>query len=113
MMYHLSNHIHSRAERRQHEETYGRILLRSHRQSRHWTIFLRSQSRVLEGDILRIEEEFCPVHDTAGHEVRLHVDKTTRLEGGACKVGAKIEVSTTETDHVRYLYHIAQLQPTL
>lgn len=111
MMYHLSNHIHSRAERRQHEETYGRILLRSHRQSRHWTIFLRSHSRVLEGDILRIEEEFCPVHDTAGHEVRLHVDKSTRLEGGTFKVGDKVEAYTTENGHARYLYHISHLQP--
>ena len=40
-------------------------------------------SKLVEGDILKIEGEFYTVHDKAGHEVRLHVNKTTHLEGGA------------------------------
>jgi len=35
----------------------------------------------IEGDLLKIEGEFYTVHDTAGHEVRMHVDKTTKLDG--------------------------------
>ena len=46
-------------------------------------------SKIVEGDVLKIEGEFYTVHDTAGHEVRLHVDKTTQLEGAAFKVDRK------------------------
>lgn len=69
-------------------------------------------SKIVEGDVLKIEGEFYTVHDTAGHDVRLHIDKTTHVEGGEFKVGDKIEAYTTEKGHVRYLYHIAQMQPT-
>ena len=34
-------------------------------------------SKIIEGSVLKIEGEFYTVHDTAGHEVRLHVDKST------------------------------------
>jgi ribosome-associated protein YbcJ (S4-like RNA binding protein) len=68
-------------------------------------------SKIVEGDVLKIEGEFYTVHDTAGHEVRLHVDKKTHLEGAPFKVGDKVEAYATDKGHVRYLYHITQLQP--
>jgi hypothetical protein len=37
--------------------------------------------QVVSGDLLKIEGEVYTVHEMAGHEVRLHVDKTTKLEG--------------------------------
>ena len=68
-------------------------------------------SKIVEGDVLKIEGEFYTVHDTAGHEVRLHVDKTTQLEGAAFKVGDKVEAYVTDKGHARSLYHIKHLEP--
>src|SRR5574342_410887 len=65
-----------------------------------------SGSKIVEGDILKIEGEYYTVHDIAGHEVRLHVNKTTRLEG-TFKVGDKVEVYATDKGHARAIYHIA------
>lgn len=67
-------------------------------------------SKIIEGDILKIEGEYYTVHDTSGHEVPLHVDKTTHLEG-AFKAGDKVEAYVTGTGHVRFLYHIIHMQP--
>jgi len=67
-------------------------------------------SKLAEGDLLKIEGEFYTVHDTVGHEVRLHVDKTTHLEG-AFKAGDKVEAYVTGTGHVRSMYHIKQIEP--
>jgi hypothetical protein len=50
------------------------------------------------------------VHDTAGHEVRLHVDKTTKLEGGPFKTGDKLEVEATEKNHA---VSVRQIQPKM
>jgi len=69
-----------------------------------------SGSKIVEGDVLKIEGEFYTVHDTAGHEVRLHVDKATHLEG-TFKVGDKVEAYVTGNGHARSMYHIKQLQP--
>ena len=55
-------------------------------------------SQTVKGDVLKIEGEFYTVHDTAGHEVRLHVDKTTKLTG-AFKTGDKVEVHVTDKGH--------------
>ena len=63
------------------------------------------------GDLLKIEGEFYTVHDKSGHEVRLHVDKTTHLEGGTFKVGDKVEAYVTDKGHARSLYHIKHLEP--
>lgn len=68
-------------------------------------------SKVVEGDILKLDGEFYTVHDMAAHEVRLHVNKTTHLEGDAFKVGDKVEAYATDKGHVRYLYHLAQMTP--
>ena len=68
-------------------------------------------SKLIEGDVLNINGEYYTVHDKAGHEVRLHVDKTTHLEGGEFKVGDKVEAYVTDQGHARYMYHIKHLQP--
>ena len=61
------------------------------------------------GDLLKIEGEFYTVHDQSGHEVRLHVDKTTKLEGGPFKTGDKLEVEATDKNHAVSIRHV---QPT-
>lgn len=58
----------------------------------------------IKGDLLKIEGEFYVVHDTAGHEVRLHVDKTTKLDGNF-KTGDKVEAEVTEKSHALSLKH--------
>ena len=68
-------------------------------------------SKLIEGDVLKIEGEYYTVHDTAGHEVRLHVDKTTHLEGGEFKAGDKVEAHVTDKGHARSIYHIKHVQP--
>lgn len=55
-------------------------------------------SQTIQGDLLKIEGEFYVVKDATGQEVRLHVDKTTKLEG-ALKAGDKIEAQATAKGH--------------
>ena len=38
-------------------------------------------TQTVKGDLLKIDGEFYVVKDTAGKEVRLHVDKTSQLDG--------------------------------
>lgn len=67
-------------------------------------------SKIVEGDILKIDGEHYTVHDVAGHEVRLHVNKTTHMEG-TFRVGDKVEAYVTDKGHARTLYHVSQMQP--
>lgn len=69
-------------------------------------------SKIVEGDVLKTEQEYYIVRDRSGHDVRLHVDKTTYLDGGDFRVGDSLEAYVTDTGHARYIYHIGQLQPT-
>ena len=62
-------------------------------------------SQTVKGDLLKIEGDFYVVKDMAGKEVRLHVDKTTKLEG-AIKVGDKVEAQATEKDHALSIKHV-------
>lgn len=55
-------------------------------------------SKTIQGDLLKIEGEFYVVKDAAGQEVRLHVDKTTKLEG-MLKAGNKIQAQATDKGH--------------
>ena len=55
-------------------------------------------SQAITGDLLKIEGEFYVVKDATGKEVRLHVDKSTKLEGPV-KSGDRIEVQATEKGH--------------
>ena len=58
------------------------------------------------GDLLKIEGDFYVVTDRRelGKEIRLHVDRTTKLEG-TFKVGDKVEAKATETDHALWIKH--------
>jgi ribosomal protein S1 len=62
-------------------------------------------SKMIKGDLLKIEGEFYTVHDTAGHEVRVHVDKTTKLDS-AVKTGDKVEVQVTDKGHAQSVKHV-------
>jgi hypothetical protein len=55
-------------------------------------------SKTVQGEVLRIEGEFYVVKEASGKEVRLHVNKDTRLDG-APKAGDKIEAQTTADGH--------------
>jgi hypothetical protein len=63
-------------------------------------------SKTVNGDLLKIEGEFYTVHDKSGHEVRLHIDKSTKLEGDAFKTGDKVEVEATDKDHALSIKHV-------
>jgi translation elongation factor P/translation initiation factor 5A len=55
-------------------------------------------TQTVKGDVLKIDGEFYVVKDMTGNEVRLHVDKTTKLEGSV-KAGDKVEAKVTEKGH--------------
>jgi hypothetical protein len=60
--------------------------------------------QAVKGDLLKIEGEFYTVHDTAGHEVRLHIDKTTKLDG-SFKTGDTVEAQVTDKSHALSMNH--------
>ncbi|OGW48028.1 MAG: hypothetical protein A2V62_08580 [Nitrospirae bacterium RBG_19FT_COMBO_58_9] len=62
-------------------------------------------SQTVSGDLLKIDGEFYVVKDMAGKEPRLHVDKTTKLDG-AIKVGDKVDVQATEKNHAVSIRHV-------
>ena len=45
------------------------------------------------------------VKEMSGKEIRLHVDKTTALDG-AIKVGDKVEAQATEKNHAASIKHV-------
>jgi hypothetical protein len=55
-------------------------------------------SQSIKGDLLKIEGEFYVVKEMSGKEVRLHVDKTSKLEG-TFKAGDKIEAQASDKGH--------------
>ena len=62
-------------------------------------------TQTVKGDLLKIDGEYYVVKDTAGKEVRLHVDKTSQLDG-TFKAGAKIEAQATEKNHAGSIKHV-------
>ena len=60
--------------------------------------------QTVQGDVLKMDGESYVVKDTAGKEMRLHVDKTTALEG-AFKAGDNIEAQVTEKGHAVSIKH--------
>ncbi len=66
---------------------------------------MAAPSQTVNGDVLKIEGEFYTVHDMAGHEVRVHVDKTTQLEG-TFKAGDKVEAQVTDKGHALSMRHV-------
>jgi uncharacterized protein YdeI (BOF family) len=66
-------------------------------------------TQTVKGDLLKIDGEFYVVKDTAGKEIRLHVDKTSQLDG-TFKAGDKIEAQATDKGHAS---SIKQAQPKM
>ena len=62
-------------------------------------------TQTIKGDLLKIDGEFYVVKDMAGKEIRLHVDKTTAVDG-AIKVGDKVEAQATEKNHAASIRHV-------
>jgi hypothetical protein len=62
-------------------------------------------TQTVNGDLLKIDGEFYVVKDMAGKEIRLHVDKTTAVDG-AIKVGDKVEAQATEKNHAASIKHV-------
>ena len=62
-------------------------------------------TQTVNGDLLKIDGEFYVVKDTSGKDVRLHVDKTTKLDGAAFKAGDKVEVQATDKNHAVSIKH--------
>lgn len=54
--------------------------------------------KAITGDLLRIDGEFYVVKEASGKEVRLHVDKTSKLEG-TFKAGDKVEAHASPQGH--------------
>jgi hypothetical protein len=62
-------------------------------------------TQTVKGDLLKIDGEFYVVTDMTGKEIRLHVDKTTTLDG-AIKIGDKVEAQATEKNHAVSVRHV-------
>jgi hypothetical protein len=62
-------------------------------------------TQTVNGDLLKIDGEFYVVKDMAGKEIRLHVDKTTVMEG-VIKTGDKVEAQATEKNHAASIRHV-------
>ena len=73
-----------------------------------WTyaadVMAAPESKTITGDLLKIDGEFYVVKDSAGKEVRLHVDKTSKLDG-AFKAGDKVEAQATDKGHALSVKH--------
>jgi hypothetical protein len=62
-------------------------------------------TQTVNGDLLKIEGEFYVVKDILGKETRLHVDKTTTMDG-SINVGEKVEAQATEKNHALSIRHV-------
>ncbi len=61
----------------------------------------------VKGDLLKMEGEFYTIHDTSGHEVRVHIDKTTKLDASLpFIVGDKVEAQVTAQGHALSIKHV-------
>ena len=54
--------------------------------------------QMVRGDVLDVEGEHYVIKDISGHEIRLHVNKDTHMEG-RIKVGDRIEARTNSEGH--------------
>ena len=62
-------------------------------------------SQTATGDLLKVDGEFYVVKEMSGNEIRLHVDKTSTLEG-SINVGEKVEAQATEKNHAVSIRHL-------
>lgn len=73
-----------------------------------WTyaadVMAAPDSQTIKGDVQKIDGEFYVVKDSSGKEVRLHVDKTSKLEG-TFKAGDKVEAQATDKGHTLSMKH--------
>lgn len=60
--------------------------------------------QTIKGDVQKIDGEYYVVKDSTGKETRLHVDKTSKLDG-TFKAGDKIEAQATDKDHALSIKH--------
>jgi uncharacterized protein YdeI (BOF family) len=58
----------------------------------------QQSASTVKGELLKIQGEFYTVKDQSGSELRLHVNKETKMES-AVAVGDKIEAERTPSDH--------------
>jgi uncharacterized protein YdeI (BOF family) len=58
----------------------------------------QTTASVVKGELLKIQGEFYTVKDSSGKEVRLHVNKETKMDNPV-NVGDKIEAERTASDH--------------
>lgn len=58
----------------------------------------------IKGDLLKIEGEYYTVQNMAGHDMRVHVDKTTKLDG-TMKTGDNVEIQVTDKGHAFSIKH--------
>jgi uncharacterized protein YdeI (BOF family) len=58
----------------------------------------QTTASVVKGELLKIQGEFYTVKDSSGKEVRLHVNKETKMDSPV-NVGDKIEAERTASDH--------------
>ncbi|THI86083.1 MAG: hypothetical protein CAF41_009220 [Nitrospira sp. CG24A] len=66
-------------------------------------------SQTVKGDLLKIDGEFYVLKEMSGKEIRLHVDKTSTLEG-SINVGEKVEAQATEKNHAVSIRHLQPKQ---
>lgn len=62
-------------------------------------------TQTVNGDLLKIDGEFYVVKEMSGKEIRLHVDKTTTLDG-SINVGEKVEAQATDKNHALSIRHV-------
>jgi hypothetical protein len=62
----------------------------------------QTEPKVVHGSVLTIEGEFYVVRDMTGHDVRVHVNKDTKLEDKLrVKVGDRVEVQVEADGHAQ------------
>ena len=66
-------------------------------------------TQTVNGDLLKIEGEFYVVKDILGKETRLHVDKTTTMDG-SINVGEKVEAQATDKNHALSIRHVQPMK---
>ena len=66
------------------------------------------RENTIKGEVLRVEGENYFVKGKDGKEARLHVDKTSQLDG-TLKAGDNIEAQVTDKNHAVSIKHV---QPT-
>ncbi len=58
----------------------------------------QQNAQLVKGELLKIQGEFYTVKDQSGNEIRLHVNKETKVDGNL-NVGDKIEAQRTPSGH--------------